>query len=390
VSTPEGVSIMNIIYKLKKTFQNRNRPQKKSGMTKRFIIAISVIYSTLIIASALFFHFSMNAGEAVLRDTLESHNQDIIGEKIDALIRHLRDNKVVTRKKLGREIRRFDVSARDILYVIIFSKTHDENYYRIYGKLPMSSGLVLRISKNAVVRENKKINYLKEGILHSVIDPEIYSRDNFHWQNVYYPYELNNKKVVLQFLISVSRTQEAITSYVESIHGIRLANGIMAGALAVAVVVLTLIFTHNYSLLLSNLSRYMKKAAGGDLGVSLNQTTDGELSELAVSFNTLIEELKDKKGGNVSDQEGLYAIFNTGVSTLRENRLDEAIGIFRALTIIKPNGFAGCFNLGVAYAKKGEYREAEAMFEEARAIDPSHELTIAYIEKVRRLRNRDA
>jgi tetratricopeptide (TPR) repeat protein len=390
MSSPKGISILNIIHKLKKAFQNTNSSEKKSGMTKRFIIAVSVIYSILILSAALFFHYSMNAGEAVLRDTLESYNQDVIGEKIDALIRRLHDKKIDTRAGLGREIRRYNASARDILYLIIFSKTYDENYYCIYGKLPLNSGLVLRISKNAVVRENKKINYLKEGMLHSVIDPEIYSKDDFHWQSVYYPYELNNRKVVLQFLMSVSRTQEAITSYVDSIQGIRLANGIMAGALAVAVIVLTLIFTHNYSLLITNLSRFMKKAVNGDLEVSLNQTRDGELSELAVSFNTLIEELKDKKAENVSDPEGLNTIFNAGVSKLRENRLDEAIAIFKTLTIIKPKGFAGCFNLGVAYAKKGEYREAEAMFGEARAINPSHELTGAYIEKVRRLQNRDA
>jgi hypothetical protein len=79
MSSPKGISILNIIHKLKKAFQNTNSSEKKSGMTKRFIIAVSVIYSILILSAALFFHYSMNAGEAVLRDTLESYNQDVLG-----------------------------------------------------------------------------------------------------------------------------------------------------------------------------------------------------------------------------------------------------------------------------------------------------------------------
>jgi tetratricopeptide (TPR) repeat protein len=140
----------------------------------------------------------------------------------------------------------------------------------------------------------------------------------------------------------------------------------------------------------------MKKAAGGDLEVSLNPTEDVELNQLAQSFNTLIDELKDRTEKAVQDAESAQdteeagAIFKTGVSLLKENRLEEAIAIFTTLTIIKPNGFGSFFNLGVAHAKKREYGKAIRMFEEAQRINPQFEVTAAYIEKVKRLQNPDA
>jgi len=381
---------MNIISKLKRLFQREPAPEKKSIITRRFIIAVSIIYSGLILAAALSFHYSMSAGAAILRDTLATHNQDVIIEKINTLIERLRDKKIASRGELEKEIENYNTFTGDILYLIMFAKTDDENYYRIYGTISLRDNLDLKIAKDAIVRENKKINYLKEGILHSVIDPEIYSKDNFIWQNVYYPYELKGRKVILQFLISVSRTQEAIENYIDSIWNIRVLNIVMTAALTLAVIILTLIFTQNYSLLITNLSRYMKKAVNGDLDVSLNPTADGELAELALSFNILIEELKDKADKSVPEAEGIGSIFNAGVSMLKENRLDEAVAVFKTLTLIKPQWFGSCFNLGVAYAKKREYREAAAMFEEALTLNPSHELTRSYIDKVRRLQNRNA
>ncbi|MBP7736728.1 MAG: tetratricopeptide repeat protein [Spirochaetes bacterium] len=406
------------------TNKNQNA-KKRSVISRNFIIIISIIYSVLIIMTSVSFHVSMARNDSILKDALVSNNRDLYLGKIDALVERLRTKKATTGDLIKIEMRDYNASAGDILGVIIFTKTEDENYFRIADTLMFHDDLTLEITKSEVVREQKEINYLKLGLLQSAVDPDIYSRNGYSWQNVYYPYEIKNKKSVIQLLVSAARTQATIDAYAASTRSIRIVNIIVTVALVIAVIVLSIIFLQNYSLLISNLSHFMKKAADGDLDVSLHQTGDDELNQLALSFNTLIEELKDKTAmtaqaaepaaaaepqpeqppvqaqspepereqGREPDQgpesDGFGAIFITGVSRLKENRLDEAIAIFLTLTIMKPNGFGSFFNLGVAYAKKREYGRAIAMFEEAARINPAFEVTAQYIEKIKGLQNPD-
>ncbi len=402
----------------------RNQDAKKrSVISRNFIITISVIYSALIIMTSVSFHVSMARNDGILKDALASNNRDLYLGTIDGLVERLKTKKAATGDAIKSELREHDASAGDILGVIIFTKTEDENYFRIAETLLFHDDLTLEITKSEVVREQNEINYLKMGLLQSAVDPDIYSQGGYSWQNVYYPYEIKNKKSVIQFLVSAARTQATIDAYAASTRSIRIANIIVTVALVIAVIVLSIIFLQNYSLLISNLSHFMKKAADGDLDVSLHQTGDDELNQLALSFNTLIEELKDKttltaqsaeseaapepqmeqtplpeqapehKQGQEPDQnaegDGFPAIFTTGVSKLKENNLDDAIAIFLTLTIMKPNGFGSFFNLGVAYAKKREYGRAIAMFEEAARINPAFEVTAQYIEKIKGLQNPD-
>ena len=381
---------MNIAKRIRNIFQTKTAPGKKSLITRRFIIAISLIYSVLILGISTSFHYSMSTGADLLFDALTAHDQDIMTSKTGILIERLNSKKAASKEEIQKEIENYNAGTRDILYVIIFTKTDDENYYRVFNTIPLQNSLELNIPINAIVKENKKINYLKKGILHSIMDPGIYSQENYHWQNIYYPYAIKNRKVILQFLFSASRTHETIKSYSESMWNIRIINIIVTIVTALAVIALTILLLHNYSLLISNLSSYMQKAANGDLGISLNPTSDGELTRLAQSFNTLIEELKDKTDKHISETEGISNLFITGVSFLKKDRLDEAIAIFKTLTIIKPQGFGSFFNLGVAYAKKREYDNAIAVFEQSLRINPSHELTKIYIDKVRGFQNQHA
>ena len=73
---------------------------------------------------------------------------------------------------------------------------------------------------------------------------------------------------------------------------------------------------------------------------------------------------------------------------LKSARFEEAAAVFTALTILKPDGFGGYFNLGVASAKLGRFDKALEMFDHALRINPNHTHTAVYIEKVRRLRDR--
>jgi methyl-accepting chemotaxis protein len=387
---------MKIREKLKGLFKKKIESEKRSIISRKFIIAISIIYSALILAVSLSFHMIMHKNVNTLRDALVSQNQDFLISKIQDCVDRLKLKNAVSPEDIKKELYDYKTVYSDLISVIIFTKTNDENYYRIADTLIFHDDLNLNLKRSAVVREQKDINYLKKGILHSAVDPDIYSQSGYYWQNVYFPYEIKNRKAVLQFMVSAARIQDVIDNYIESIQKIRIFIIVLTVILVVAVVALSLIFVQNYSLLIRNLSGYMKKAADGDLDVSLNTTEDVELNQLAQSFNTLIDELKDRtektapEAESTPDTEEAGAIFKTGVSLLKENRLDEAVAIFMTMTIIKPHGFGSYFNLGVAYAKKREYDKAIRMFEEALRINPTFEVTAAYIEKVKRLQNPDA
>jgi tetratricopeptide (TPR) repeat protein len=359
--------------------------RKKSLINRSFIVSISIIYSVLILAAAASFQYSMNAGSAILFDALKSYNEDLMGGRIGMLVERLREKGATSREDMRNEIENFNFGG-DILFAVFFTKTDDENYFRILHAIPLRSGFDLNLAENATVRENKKINYLRKGLLHGILDPGIYSKDGYRWQNIYYPYQIKNRKAVLQFLVSASRTEEAVKNYHDSIKNIRIFNIFMTVFLVLAVVVISGVFVQNYSLLIKNLSSRMNKAASGDLDVSLNQTSDSDLNLLALSFNTLVEELKEKTDRR-GDVEGLGTLFSTGVAILKENRLDDAAAVFKTLTLIKPQGFSSYFNLGVAYAKKLDYANALAAFEQALKINPTHELTMTYINKIKEARD---
>lgn len=405
---------------LKKIFNGNNDPEKRSVISRRFIIAISVIYSCLIIATSVSFNIIMARNTGILKDALASNSRDLFIGKIDALVERLKSKRAATSEDIKKELREYNAAAGDYIGVIIFTKTADENFFRIADTLIFHEDLNLAITKSEVVREQKDINYLKMGILHSAMDPDIYSQSGYVWQNVYYPYEVKNKKSVIQFLVSAARLQTTIDAYTASTGDVRTAMISITAILVLAVVILTIVFLQNYSLLIRNLSDFMKKAADGNLDVSLNETRDDELNQLALSFNTLIDELKDKTVKTLQEPEtntdqahgesapgqdektegdtgqapaeemdGIGPIFATGVSMLKENRLDEAIAIFLTLTIMKPGGFGSVFNLGVAYAKNREYEKAIRMFEEAGRINPTFEVTSQYVDKIKKLLNAD-
>jgi len=404
---------------IKSGFGTDRDETKRSVISRRFIIAISAIYSALIITTSVSFHVIMTRNADILKDTLISNSSDLYIGRIEVLADRLKLRNAATIDAVRNELRDYNASSGDILGAIIFTKTEDENYFRIADTLLFHEDLNLPITRSEVVREQKDINYLKTGLLHSAVDPGVYTQSGYTWQNVYYPFEIKNKKAVIQFLVSAARLQATIDSYAASTGGMRIFNIIFTIALVLAVIALSVIFLQNYSLLISNLSHFMKKAADGDLDVSLNQTGDDELNQLALSFNTLIDELKEKtvrtplepgtqpeqvpgreetegKGEEPrqeeetpADNDSLGEIFTAGVSMLKENRLEEAIAIFLTLTMVKPGGFGSYFNLGVAYAKKRDYNRAIAMFEEAARINPAFEVTSQYIEKVKKLREPD-
>ncbi len=88
-------------------------------------------------------------------------------------------------------------------------------------------------------------------------------------------------------------------------------------------------------------------------------------------------------------KDTLGDIFKFGVTLLKENRLEDAAALFTTLTFLKPEGFGSYFNLGVIYARRKDYAKSMDMFQRALQANPGNELTMQYIEKIRKLQYGD-
>ncbi len=330
---------------------------------------------------ALFFHITTLRNKSVLKKTLMENYEDILLDKAEIITERLTAMQHKKTNEIKKEILRYCSEEKDYLHAIIYSQTSDENFFRVVDTVSINQNLVVPISNKEVVQEEKEYNYLKEGLLHGVVEPNLYKRGNITWQNVYYPLSFDGKNLIIQYMISNSDIMHAIENYSSSIRVTRIISIVITVVLAIAVILLTLIFTHNYSLLIDNLSHYIDRAAQGELELNLHET-DNELNKLALSFNSLMDELKDKKDRGHHEPE--KELFNIGVTMLKENKLDDSIAIFRTLTILKPESFGSYFNLGVAYAKKKDYKQSLTMLEKAAAENPAYDITQKYIVKVKK------
>ena len=356
---------------------------KKSHLSLTFITTTTIIFAVLILAIALAFNYFMRNNSSLLNDVITILNHDHLLEKADLVIDRLTLHEATDKDSVSSILKKYCTRDRGFLYVILYQKTADDNYFKIIDTIPVSKSLALDLKKKSVVREIKDKNYLQEGLLHSTVEPRRYSQQGIYWQNVYVPFQPGRKKLILQFLISVEKSNEAVSSFNKNYNTVRLMFSILSGALILIILVLSLVFSHNVSLLITNLSLFMDKAASGELDINLNPSDDAGLNQLALSFNSLIEELKDKTDKTKADP--LAEIFREGVDRLKEKRPDDAIAIFHTLAIFRPTSFGNFFNLAIAYAMKKQYRLSLEMFRQARELNPAYDLTDRYIEKVEKL-----
>jgi len=363
--------------------------EAKPIISRRFIIGISITYSALILVTAGSFFVSTRITGETLRDVVETNSRELLLGKTALLAERLSAKALTSPQTFIDAIKEDSAGRDDLLAAVLFIRTEDENYHRVGATGVFAGGFSLPIRVSDVVRPGKEVNYVKSGAIQPVVDPEIHVRDAFAWQTAYAPIKMERRNAVLQIYYSASRTKTLLDEYRSAM---RLPRGIMLGFTIfciAAVGIITAVFMYNYSYLIQNLSAYMKKAAEGDLDVALRTTDDRELNLLAESFNTLIDELRDRSEKPSEETKGMAPIFATGVSLLKDNRLDEAIAVFRALAILNPNSFGSYFNLGVAYAKKREYQSAIEMFRTAERLNPGFETTTRYIEKIRDLMGND-
>lgn len=362
----------------------------KPGMSTKLILGSTAIIALFILLMAFSFQQLLTKNENVIKNIVLHSNDLILLEKVRMLVERISGDRIQNSASLAASIKRECARRSEFLYVIVYAKTADENYFTVQQKIPLSRSLHFNIETDGPVQENKEENYIKKGLVKPIVEPVIYRQKDIAWQNVYHPFAIQKRHYVLAFSIA-SHASVPLQEYTTFLGGIR--NSVIAGAALMVIIILivSLLFHQNFTLLIRNLSRSLKRAARGELDINLNPESDVELSELALSFNSLIDEIKELKEKekiiqDLEKKDTLNDIFKYGVNLLKENTIDDAITIFRALILLKPESFGSYFNLGVAYAKKKQYDISEKMFWKAYQFNPENELILQYIDKVKRLR----
>lgn len=378
---------MNYIQKREKSMKN-----KRLGVSAKFVSAVAAVYAVLIIALSFSFQHILKANSDILKEVLLANNESFLLKKTAVIIDGLPDAEIKNLGSLAWNVYKSCKDDENIFWVFIYSRTSDENFFKVRKKIPFNTLIKPAIKETEIVKEKKNINYIKKAMIERAIDPVIYSSKGVYWQSVYYPYKIQNHTFVIEFFISSLKISTALNEYSEVINKTKKNILYITSIATVIVIIITLLFIHNFNHIIRNLSRYMRRAAEGELNISLKQTGDDDLNELASSFNTMISELKGlkEKEAVIKDMEkkdSLNDLFKFGVNMLRENRFDDSIHIFKTLTMLKPDGFGSYFNLGVAFAKKKDYNTSLDMFKRALESSPENELTLSYIEKVKRLQN---
>jgi tetratricopeptide (TPR) repeat protein len=370
-------------------FLNKNKKNKKNRIvfTGRFAAAAAILYSLFIIVQAFIFCYTIETNSKAVKNTVLDSGNEMLLLKAGLVTEQIRRQKPKSPDKAIAAIKRAAAADDDILYAVIFSRTDDDNYFMAAAGAPVNSALTIAIDKKNPVRELSS-SVLKESRSAPRIDPKVYSKDGYSWQNVYVPALINGKRFVIQYMFRTSmalRITDSFNSVTKHSSNIMIIASI---SLVIGIILLTFIFWHSHSLLVKKLSLYMQRAAKGELDLNVNANGDAGLDELASSFNNLVEVMKST--GKERDNEILKELFAKGAALLKENRPAESLPLFEIVLLLNPESFGAYFNSGVAMAKTGDYDGSIAMFGKARAINPEYELTEKYISRVERMMEKNA
>ncbi len=373
----------------------------RAGISRRFVIVIASIVSALVLILAVAFNQVLRGNHAIITKTIVDNRERLLLQKAEALARAASRRGTAKASALAAELKSLCLAETDCMGAVIFTRTADENYFRAAETIILNPAADAGIAKDAVVREDRESGYLKKGLFEPAVDPLVRASKGVYWQNAYVPFTLGKKEVVLQFLFSATAFQTALDGYSGEISRMKKIVALLAIALVLAVFGASYLFMHNFTLLIDGLASSMKKASVGELDVNLNAGADEELMELATSFNSLVGGLRELKArekifeekekilADLENKDTLGDIFKFGVTLLKENRLEDAAALFTTLTFLKPEGFGSYFNLGVIYARRKDYAKSMDMFQRALQANPGNELTMQYIEKIRKLQYGD-
>jgi hypothetical protein len=366
--------------------------RRRSNVSTRFVIITSAIYALIVILIVFSFWYILNINSNILRETVLKNNDIYQMKKIDLVIDRLKEKKIkkpkdfshkeftqkeLTLKELAEELKKYCIKDSEFLYIIIFSTTPDENYFKIQKKIPLNPSLSIAPNKDIIVQEKKETNYIKTAVTQPVIDPAVYFSNNHYYKTVYHPFMIKKNNYIIEFIMSSTEVINVLDDYSGKINNLKKYSIIISACAVIIIIIAALLFFYSFSLLIKNLSGHLTKAAENS-EIKLDPTEDDDLNDLTHSFSSAVSRIKQKKDVPAD-------LFKSGVILLKEGNFDDAVAVFKTLTIINPNSFGSYFNLGVAFAKKQQYDISLEMFENALNSNSGHELTLDYIAKVKRL-----
>ena len=362
----------------------------KSGISRKFAVIVTAVFLLLLVFLTGSFHYVMSENSRLIRSILLKNEDSLLLERTGAVLARSTGVKMTGTGDFTRMLKTYAAQDPAILHVLVLGRTGDDDYFRVLEKARLNDSFTVDVEKQSMVTVEGGDNYLRRGAYKSVADPSIYTSSDFAWRNVYHPFRLNRRNLVVGFMVSQDRTVSALREYDESIKRIKRNILIIILAAAVAVFFVMALFIQNYLLLLKKLSGYLNRASRGELELNMSAPEDNELHELADSFNGLMEEMRGLKEREktLAGQDHLDDVFKTGVSRLKEGLLEDAAALFGALRVLRPESFGSLFNLGVTYAKMRDYDGALKMFQRSLEINPDHEQAREYMEKAIQLKKR--
>ncbi len=368
--------------------------KKKFHFTAKFAASVAVLFSAFIIIQALVFNYTIEKNSEILSSqVIEAAEQVMtakaaaIGEAAAVEMPGKKFSRTLTEKKL----RNAAMHCEDVLGIILFSPTADENFFRPLAVIQTDSRFSADIDMKKPVQAAGGKELLKKALLGPAAEDNIcYCRD-IPCRNIYVPVKTGRKTFAAQIVFEAGRNEKITDSFNSVVSQSMKIMLISSGMLAVIIIILTVLFTQRHSVLVNQLSRYMKQAAEGDLELTIKQPGDRELDCLADSFNTLMEEMrqmrqlpseKGEAAGNVNSR-----FFKYGTALLRQGKAAQALSVFEFLETEDPSSFASFFNAGVILAKMKRYQEALEHLEKACAINPAFELTVVYTDRIKKIIN---
>lgn len=358
---------------------------KPETLTGKFILIITIIFLCFLLIISIIYSSALKANERMFRETFLNATNSSLLTSARSISLSLEKGYSFTPSDIREHIK-FIVNQNDsVISAVIYRSTPDENYFKPLYTVNTDKGIEIPLEDGNAVRQQKDENYLRRGLAGPVADPSIYFSGSSYWQNIYIPVKVGKRNHVIQLFIS---SNDAVRLFEEQsrISKRYIIYTFIALFLTAAAIACTSgWFYYNFSQLISNLTGSIRKAASGNPDVRLNEkAADPSLAELASSFNMLVEELRYVRTDSSSSRSGSDTknLFSLGVSLMKDGKLEESIIVFESLTSIKPDSFACIFNLSVAYARSGRYQEALTGFHEAERLNPDHEKTQTYINRI--------
>jgi len=366
----------------------------KTGFSKNFILTVSIIYSSLIIVTALILNWALTstvegASEILLNDNVKSYS------RIVSMISDEAGEKEIDNSASLKEFLRKKSSSQGITGINLYQRTEDENFFRVMDIIINSTAYVPEISPGQIVKPEEGLDIMKESLTKITTDSRIYTDGILRWQYVYAPFTPGKSRIISQWIVPVSETEGKINALNRNYRAQKIIIFILSLIISAGVIGATWLFYQNYSYILRGIASHLDRAADGNYNIRISISDDEELNRIAGSFNALVEDIRDRKIRSDDIEEAIQSInikadelFRDGVAALKNGDSSAALPLFRTVTLLRPESYSSFFNMGVAMARLKQYDESVEMFNRALEIKPDHEKSRAYMERILEILNK--